>query len=36
MIQMLGDLVVIGIVVRVILGAVQAGLRRHESENRPG
>lgn len=32
MIQMLGDLVVVGIVVRVILGAVQSGLRRHEAQ----
>ena len=31
MIQMLGDLVVVGIVARVILSAVQAGLQRHES-----
>jgi voltage-gated potassium channel len=35
MIQMLGDLVLIGIVARVILGAVQSGLRRHESEGHP-
>jgi voltage-gated potassium channel len=32
MIQMVGDLIVVGIVVRVILGAVQSGLRRHQSE----
>jgi hypothetical protein len=31
MIQMLGDLVFIGIVVRSILGAVQTGLRHHEA-----
>lgn len=30
-IQMLGDLVLVGIVARVVLGAVQHGLRRHES-----
>ncbi len=30
-IQMLGDLVLVGMVARVILGAVQSGLRRHES-----
>lgn len=35
MVQMLGDLVLIGIVVRVILGAVQTGLRRHEEESGP-
>ena len=29
-IQMLGDLVLVGIVARVILGAVQSGLHRHE------
>jgi len=31
MIQMVGDLVLVGIVARVILGAVQSGLRRHGS-----
>jgi len=30
-IQMLGDLVLVGIVARVILGAVQSGLHRHET-----
>lgn len=35
MIQMLGDLVLVGIVARVILGAVQSGLRRHESGTQP-
>jgi voltage-gated potassium channel len=35
MIQMVADLVVVGIVARVILGAVQAGLRRHEAETPP-
>jgi voltage-gated potassium channel len=35
MIQMLGDLVLIGLVARVILGAVQAGLRRHEAGTEP-
>jgi voltage-gated potassium channel len=30
-IQMLGDLVLVGIVARVILGAVQSGLRRNQS-----
>jgi Ion channel len=35
MIQMLGDLVLVGIVARVILGAVQSGLRRHQSGTQP-
>jgi hypothetical protein len=35
MIQMVGDLILVGIVARVILGAVQVGLRRHESEPGP-
>jgi len=35
MVQMLGDLILIGFVARVILGAVQAGLRRHESGTEP-
>jgi voltage-gated potassium channel len=35
MVQMLGDLVLIGIVARVILGAVQAGLLRKETGTRP-
>jgi hypothetical protein len=35
-IQMLGDLVLVGIVARVILGAVQSGLRRHDSGTQPG
>jgi hypothetical protein len=35
MIQMLGDLILVGIVARVILGAVQVGLRRHETEPGP-
>jgi voltage-gated potassium channel len=35
MVQMLGDLTLIGIVVRVILGAVQTGLRRHAEGTRP-
>jgi voltage-gated potassium channel len=35
MIQMVGDLVVVGIVARVILSAVQVGLRRHEPETPP-
>ncbi len=35
MIQMLGDLVLIGLVARVILGAVQAGLRRHQAGAEP-
>jgi hypothetical protein len=35
MIQMLGDLVLVGIVARVILGAVRSGLRRHQSGTQP-
>jgi hypothetical protein len=35
MIQMIGDLVIVGVVARVILGAVQAGLRRHEQGTPP-
>jgi voltage-gated potassium channel len=35
MFQMLGDLVLIGIVVRAILGAVQSGLHRHDQEADP-
>jgi hypothetical protein len=35
MVQMLGDLVLVGIVARVILGAVQSGLRRHQSGTQP-
>jgi hypothetical protein len=34
--QMLGDLVLIGIVARAILGAVQSGLRRHDSGSDSG
>jgi MFS superfamily sulfate permease-like transporter len=36
MIQMIGDLILIGIVARVIVGAVQAGLRRKEPGTPPG
>lgn len=36
MIQMIGDLVLVGIVARVIVGAVQSGLRRHEPVTPPG
>jgi hypothetical protein len=35
MIQMIGDLVLVGIVARVIVGAVRAGLRRHEQGSQP-
>jgi voltage-gated potassium channel len=35
-IQMVGDLILVGIVARVMLGAVQAGLRRQGSGSRPG
>ena len=35
MIQMVGDLFLVGIVVRVIMSAVQAGLRRHQSGTEP-
>jgi hypothetical protein len=35
MIQMVGDLILVGIVAHAILGAVQVGLRRHESGAEP-
>jgi glucan phosphoethanolaminetransferase (alkaline phosphatase superfamily) len=35
MIQMIGDLFLVGIVVRVIMSAVQTGLRRHEPGTEP-
>jgi hypothetical protein len=35
MFQMLGDLVLVGIVARVIVGAVQPGLRRHQPGTQP-
>lgn len=35
MFQMLGDLVLVGIVARVIVGAVQSGLRRHQPGTQP-
>jgi hypothetical protein len=35
MVQMLGDLVIVGVVARVILGAVQSGLRRRQSGTEP-
>jgi voltage-gated potassium channel len=36
MIQMIGDLLMVGIVARVVLGAVQSGLRRQEPGSQPG
>jgi len=35
MIQMLGDLILVGIVAHVIVGAVKTGLRRHEPGTQP-
>ncbi|HEX7535961.1 MAG TPA: potassium channel family protein [Dermatophilaceae bacterium] len=36
MIQMVGDLILVGVVARVMVGAVQAGLRRHDPGSQPG
>jgi voltage-gated potassium channel len=36
MIQMVGDLILVGVVARVVLGAVQLGLRRQRSGTQPG
>jgi hypothetical protein len=35
MVQMIGDLILVGIVARVVIGAVQAGLQRHEPGPEP-
>jgi len=35
MIQMIGDLIVVGVVARILLSAVQAGLHRHEAWTQP-
>ena len=35
-VQMLGDLIMVGIIARVLLGAVQVGLRRKRSSEPPG